>query len=59
MRPFALSVFNNDWPQDIPTQELKSFALRRLAPKFAAVRFKVHDPITCESKVHVVVSLGS
>ena len=32
----------------------KSFVLRRLAHKFAAV-----SKITCESKVHVVVSLGS
>ena len=32
----------------------KSFVLRRLAHKFAAV-----SKITCESKVHVVVSLES
>ena len=32
--------------------------LTRLANKFAAVS-KVHDLITCESKVQVVVSLGS
>ena len=36
----------------------KSFALRRLAHKLAAA-FKKHNLIMCDSKVHVVVSLGS
>lgn len=36
---------------------VKIICLTRLANKFAAVS-KVHDQITCESKVQVVVALG-
>ena len=36
----------------------KSFALRRLAHKIRR-GLREHDLITCESKVYVVVSLGS
>ena len=47
----------------LPTQKenknaKKSFAWRRLTDKLAAF-LMVHDLITCESKVQVVVSLGS
>ena len=38
--------------------KLPNICLTRLANKFAAVS-KVHDLITCESKVQVVVSPGS
>ena len=37
----------------------KSFALHRLAHKLICLGFKEHDLITCESRVHVVVSPGS
>ena len=58
--PKGNSEFSVFFPETLNgLRSTKSFALLRLPQSQFCRGFREHDLITCESKVYVVVSLGS